>query len=117
LGLIAASLVLPHYGAIPRKYSRLILRRGFPKARHFLMDVKDPLKKEGLNSFLNTISKKAKLNNGFSVHSLRHSIAVHILDAGQSIEYVQDHLGHKNIQNTQSMPEFPTQEGRKSLTT
>ena len=35
------------------------------------------------------------------VHSLRHSIAVHILDAGEDIAYVQDHLGHRNIRNTQ----------------
>ena len=37
---------------------------------------------------------------GRSVHALRHSIAVHLLDAGRGIEYVADHLGHKNIQNT-----------------
>jgi site-specific recombinase XerD len=35
-----------------------------------------------------------------SVHTLRHSIAVHLLEAGRGIEYVADHLGHKNIQNT-----------------
>jgi site-specific recombinase XerD len=35
------------------------------------------------------------------VHSLRHSIAVHILDAGEDIAYVQGHLGHRNIRNTQ----------------
>jgi site-specific recombinase XerD len=33
-----------------------------------------------------------------SVHA--HSIAVHFLEAGRGIEYVADHLGHKNIQNT-----------------
>jgi len=38
---------------------------------------------------------------GRSVHSLRRSIVVHLLEAGQGIEYVADHLGHKNIQNTQ----------------
>ena len=37
---------------------------------------------------------------GRSVHGLRHSIAVHLLEAGRGIEYVADHLGHKNIQNT-----------------
>ncbi len=37
---------------------------------------------------------------GRSIHSLRHSIAVHLLDAGRGIEYVADHLGHRNIQNT-----------------
>jgi site-specific recombinase XerD len=35
-----------------------------------------------------------------SVHALRHSMAVHLLEAGRGIEYVADHLGHKNIQNT-----------------
>ena len=27
-------------------------------------------------------------------------IAVHLLEAGRGIEYVADHLGHKNIRNT-----------------
>ena len=35
-----------------------------------------------------------------SVHALRHAMAVHRLEAGCGIEYVADHLGHKNIQNT-----------------
>jgi integrase len=34
-------------------------------------------------------------------HCLRHAIATHLLDAGQSLEYVQDHLGHRTIQSTQ----------------
>jgi integrase/recombinase XerD len=44
---------------------------------------------------------KAGLENRYVVHSLRHSIAVHILDDGEDIAYVQDHLGHRNIRNTQ----------------
>ena len=43
---------------------------------------------------------KAGLAGQFSVKALRHSIATHLLEAGQGIEYVQDHLGHVNIQNT-----------------
>jgi site-specific recombinase XerD len=35
-----------------------------------------------------------------SVHALRHSMAVHLLEAGRGIEYVADHLGHCNIKNT-----------------
>lgn len=37
----------------------------------------------------------------WGVHSLRHSIAVHILDAGQPLEFVKDHLGHVSIKNTE----------------
>jgi site-specific recombinase XerD len=33
-------------------------------------------------------------------HSLRHSIAVHLLDSGADVLFVRDILGHKNIQNT-----------------
>ncbi len=35
------------------------------------------------------------------VHCLRHSIATHLLDAGQPMELVADLLGHKNLQSTQ----------------
>jgi site-specific recombinase XerC len=36
------------------------------------------------------------------MHSVRHSIAVHLREADQGIEYVADHLGHKNIQKLAS---------------
>jgi type 1 fimbriae regulatory protein FimB len=34
------------------------------------------------------------------VHLLRHSIATHLLDAGEPIDFVQDHLGHRNIESS-----------------
>lgn len=43
---------------------------------------------------------EAGLPPAFTVRCLRHSIATHLLDAGFGIEFVQDHLGHVNIQNT-----------------
>jgi hypothetical protein len=31
---------------------------------------------------------------------LRHAIATHLLDAGESLEFVKEHLGHRRIENT-----------------
>jgi integrase/recombinase XerD len=44
--------------------------------------------------------ERAGLARHFTTHSLRHSIATHLLDAGASLELVQDHLGHRNIRST-----------------
>ena len=44
--------------------------------------------------------KKARLDPSYSVHCLKHSMATHMLDGGEDIMTVADHLGHKNIQNT-----------------
>jgi integrase/recombinase XerD len=36
-----------------------------------------------------------------TLHSLRHSIATHLLGSGHSVEQVRDFLGHTNIESTQ----------------
>jgi integrase/recombinase XerD len=42
----------------------------------------------------------AGLPRYLTAHSLRHSIATHLLDAGASLEFIQDHLGHQSIRST-----------------
>jgi integrase len=58
-----------------------------------------PLKKRQIQNLFLRYAGVAGIE-GRSIHSLRHSIAVHLLEAGRGIEYVADHLGHRNIQNT-----------------
>ncbi len=65
------------------------------------------LKKRQIQTLSTEYAKKAGIK-GRSIHSLRHAIVVHLLEAGQGIEYVVDHLGHKNIQNTQIYAQITT---------
>ena len=58
------------------------------------------LKRQRIQQLFKAYTRKAGLDSKYSVHSLRHSIGTHLLEAGEGIEFVKDHLGHKNIQNT-----------------
>jgi integrase len=43
------------------------------------------------------------------MHTLKHTCGTHLLQRGESIEDVQDHLGHANVQNTLIYAKFTNQ--------
>lgn len=49
---------------------------------------------------LKEMLRKAGLDTSCTTHSLRHSYATHLLDAGEDIQTVQQRLGHKSVSTT-----------------
>lgn len=59
-----------------------------------------PLRGRRIQQLFRQYAAVAGLPPGASCHSLRHAIATHLLDAGESMEFVKEHLGHRKIENT-----------------
>ncbi len=54
-----------------------------------------------LNGRLKKLMSKAETTKQASLHSLRHSIATHLLQQGMELEYIGNFLGHKRLDSTQ----------------
>jgi site-specific recombinase XerD len=47
------------------------------------------------------LAKQAEIQKEIGLHTLRHSIATHLLQSGMKIESISQFLGHKNLDSTQ----------------
>jgi integrase/recombinase XerC len=75
-------------------------RRGDRRAV-FLSAKGKRLSPRGVQLLMRRLLREAGGDEGVSVHTLRHSFATHLLDAGADLRAVQELLGHSSLSTTQ----------------
>jgi len=82
---------------------------------------KEKLTRAGLNHILHHYANIARNKNAgiipekISCHSLRHSKAMHLLQAGVNLIYIRDILGHESVQTTEIYARVDSQQKREAI--
>jgi integrase/recombinase XerD len=71
------------------------------------------LSPRNVQKIIKNSARKAGINKRVTPHSLRHSFATHLLEAGVDIRKIQELLGHANLQTTQIYTKVSTEELKK----
>ena len=58
---------------------------------------------------LRRVLKQLNINRRISIHTLRHSYATHLLEAGVNIRRIQQYLGHSSLNSTMVYLHLTTQ--------
>ena len=99
--------IIPITGAVKSdlenylNYARTVLTERNPKEESFFVG-KTGKRISGnmLYERFRQLKEKAEINKESGLHTLRHSIATHLLQDGMSIEYVSQFLGHSSLEST-----------------
>jgi integrase/recombinase XerD len=82
-------------------YVRPQLLQQIKTERLFIAALKGrPMHKQSLYIRIKGLAKKAGVKKKVGTHTLRHSIATHLLQSGMKLERIQQFLGHGNLDST-----------------
>lgn len=87
----------------------------------FYNNRKENLTRAGINSILKKYVNMARNKNPslipekISCHSLRHSKAMHLLQAGVNLVYIRDFLGHESVQTTEIYARADSKHKREAI--
>ena len=65
--------------------------------------------KASVQGALRRVLKQLKIIKRVSIHTLRHSYATHLLEAGVNIRRIQQYLGHSSLNSTMVYLHLTTQ--------
>lgn len=82
------------------RYWETLEKKGKPPAL-FIGRLGTPLTSRSVERMLKRYLDRAGLQRSYSPHTLRHSFATHMLDAGADLRSVQELLGHASLSTTQ----------------
>ncbi len=84
-----------------RRLKELLIDYGIRKSGFVLISDRRRYNERTIQQIVKNAAKKAKINKRTTPHTLRHSFATHLLEAGANIRYIQQQLGHKSLRTTQ----------------
>ena len=90
--------MLRAYGVTHRHPQLLFPATGRDHRQAALAD--GPMDKSSVQGAMRRVVRELKLRKAISIHSLRHSYATHLLEAGVNLRLIQQYLGHSSLQTT-----------------